>query len=33
MAELSTQEKNRYSHRSRALPDRAVPMLVRIINE
>jgi XTP/dITP diphosphohydrolase len=32
MAELSTQEKNRYSHRSRAL-QRAVPMLVRIINE
>jgi XTP/dITP diphosphohydrolase len=32
MAELSTQEKNHYSHRSRAL-QRAVPMLVKIINE
>ena len=32
MAELSTKEKNRYSHRARALQV-AVPMLVRIINE
>jgi XTP/dITP diphosphohydrolase len=32
MAELSTQEKNRYSHRARAL-QRAVPMLVRMIND
>ena len=32
MAELSTQEKNRYSHRARALQC-AIPMLVRIINE
>jgi XTP/dITP diphosphohydrolase len=32
MAELSTQEKNRYSHRSRALHN-ALPILVGIINE
>jgi XTP/dITP diphosphohydrolase len=32
MAELSTQEKNLYSHRSRALHN-AVPILIRIINE
>ena len=32
MAELSTQEKNRYSHRSRALHN-AVPILIRIVNE
>ena len=32
MAELSTQEKNHYSHRSRALHN-AVPVLVRIVNE
>ena len=32
MAELSTQEKNRYSHRSRALHN-AVPILIKIVNE
>jgi XTP/dITP diphosphohydrolase len=32
MAELTTQEKNRYSHRSRALHN-AMPILIRIINE
>ncbi len=32
MAELSTQEKNRYSHRSRALHN-AVPILIRLVNE
>jgi len=32
MAELSTKEKNRYSHRARAL-QRAVPILVNLINE
>jgi XTP/dITP diphosphohydrolase len=32
MAELSTQEKNCYSHRSRALHN-TVPILIRIINE
>lgn len=32
MAELSTQEKNLYSHRSRALHN-VVPILLRIINE
>ena len=32
MAELSTKEKNQYSHRARAI-QHALPMLVRIINE
>jgi XTP/dITP diphosphohydrolase len=32
MAELSTKEKNRYSHRARAI-QHAVPILVRLINE
>ena len=32
MAELSTREKNRYSHRSRALHN-AMPILIGVINE
>jgi XTP/dITP diphosphohydrolase len=32
MAELSTKEKNRYSHRARAIQN-AVPLLVKMINE